>query len=306
MQANIGENSQLVDAQKSKGMIYWLKMIMELGRAKLVIAVTLSGVMGYFLFAKRFDWEVLLPILGIFWLGCGCSALNQIQEIKTDAIMTRTRNRPLPSGRMELAVGWFWTLVMIFTGVYFLASIEHHTYVILLMALFTLIWYNGFYTYLKGVSAFAVIPGALLGVIPPMIGWCAAGGMWWDANIMMVAVYFFVWQIPHFWLLMMMRGNEYENAGLASITKVFSTEQFYRITFVWLVATALLGFCTAFYLQAKLPWMIAIVISSVWLIVGSLDFLRGKAESKSLKPAFLRCVFYNVLFMLFLTIDALT
>ena len=243
-----------LESHAANGLLSRLALVLEFSRARLVSAVTLSAAMGYVLFDGTVDWLVGLVVLGVFFLGCGCSALNQIQEAKTDAKMDRTKNRPIPSGRLDVPTGWFISLLLLFVGFYFLASIDNHTTIILSLAGFTLLWYNGIYTYLKTVTALAVIPGAVLGAIPPIIGWCAAGGFWWDRDILMVATYFFVWQIPHFWLLMLMRGKEYEAAGLATMTQIFSARQFHRIIFVWLFATAAMGFYVALFRSTQWLW----------------------------------------------------
>ena len=90
--------------------------------------------------------------------------------------MKRTANRPLPAGRMSLASALFLSGLLILLGLYFLTSSEANAGLLALLGAFAVIWYNGIYTYLKRLTAFAVIPGALLGALPPVIGWTAAGG----------------------------------------------------------------------------------------------------------------------------------
>ena len=70
-----------------------------------------------------------------------------------------------------------------------------------------LIWYNGIYTPLKRKTAFAVVPGSVIGAIPPMVGYVAAGGSALDPQILAFAFFMFMWQIPHFWLLIMKITN---------------------------------------------------------------------------------------------------
>jgi len=100
------------------------------------------------------------------------------------------------------------------------------------------LWYNGVYTPLKRLTAFAVAPGALIGALPPAIGWTAAGGSAGDLRLLALAFFFFIWQVPHFWLLLFKYGEEYAEAGFPSITRLFSTTQLGRLTFVWMLATA--------------------------------------------------------------------
>ena len=306
MQAKAPHTHDLSNASARTGVLSWVLLISEFTRVRLVSVITLSTATGYFMFSEKIEGAVLLPIIGVFFLGCGCSAVNQIQEARTDGRMERTKHRPIPTGKLDLPIGWFLAILMLLAGFYFLASIDHHTYLILGLGLFTLVWYHGVYTYLKIVTPFAVIPGALLGVIPPLVGWCAAGGMWNDPLILLVAFYFFVWQVPHFWLLMLLRGKEYERAGLRSMTDIFDQRQFYRITFIWLVAAAVVGYFIAVFGMLAPWWSLAILISSIWLVTKSLFFLRPHPHSTMLRPAFLRSIFYTLLLMLFLSLNALT
>ncbi len=75
------------------------------------------------------------------------------------------------------------------------------------LGIFTLLWYNLVYTPLKRITAFAVLPGALIGAMPPLIGWTAAGGNPLDMEIMAVAFLLFVGQMPHYWLLLLKIGT---------------------------------------------------------------------------------------------------
>jgi protoheme IX farnesyltransferase len=106
------------------------------------------------------------------------------------------------------------------------------------IGIFAVLWYNGFYTPLKRKTAFAVIPGAMMGGVAPLIGWVSGGGHLLDQKILAVFFFFFIWQIPHFWLLLLNYGKEYERAGFPSLTRRFSPVQFRRMTFLWVFATA--------------------------------------------------------------------
>jgi heme o synthase len=107
--------------------------------------------------------------------------------------------------------------------------------------LLNLIWYNGIYTPLKKINPLAIIPGSLVGSIPPAVGWTAAGGNILDPQIIILSFFFFIWQIPHFWLLLLIFGKDYENAGFPTLMQIFSSDQLARITFIWIVATVVTG-----------------------------------------------------------------
>ena len=155
----------------------WLgAVLVGLSKAKITFAVTFSVSTGYILFAKRLEWDMWIPTIGVFLVACGSAAINQIQEWRTDGRMPRTRKRPIPSGLISPAWALFIAFLFIGAGVNILALTEHHQLTVLALGGFSVLWYNGVYWALKRLTAFAVVPGALIGALPPMIGWCAAGG----------------------------------------------------------------------------------------------------------------------------------
>ena len=112
---------------------------------------------------------MFLPLLGIFLLASGASALNQYQEWPYDERMERTRRRPVPSRRISTAEASRISMICIVGGMVVL--LYYAPPVSFILGFFNLVWYNGFYTWLKRKTAFAVVPGALTGVIPILMGW---------------------------------------------------------------------------------------------------------------------------------------
>ncbi len=239
-----------------------LRILVELSKMRIACLSTLSAATGFML-AWRGVAPAMLPMLaGVFLLACGAGALNQAQEGDIDALMKRTERRPIPSGRIRAREAALVAFALIAAGSALLAP----NTIAMLLGLVTIIWYNGVYTPLKRVSAFAAIPGGVVGAIPPVIGWVTAGGAATDPRIIAVAFFFFVWQVPHFWLLLLRIGGEYERAGLPTLTRMFTRPQFARIIYVWMIATAvacismpLFGVSSAIWTQAGL------IISSLWL-----------------------------------------
>jgi len=239
-----------------------LRILVELSKVRIACLSTLSAATGFML-AWRGVSPAMLPMLaGVFLLACGAGALNQAQEGDIDALMKRTQRRPIPSGRIRARAALLVAIALIAAGSALLAA----NTVAMLLGFVTILWYNGVYTPLKRVSAFAAIPGGVVGAIPPVIGWVSAGGAPADPRIIAVAFFFFVWQVPHFWLLLLRIGGEYERAGLPTLTRTFTRPQFARIIYVWMIATAvacvsmpLFGVSSAVWTQAGL------IISSLWL-----------------------------------------
>ena len=283
----------------------WVSMLLELTKAKITLFVTVSVMAGYVLFAGRFDAGLLLPALGVFLLACGSAALNQVQESKLDARMPRTQNRPIPSGAMGRDWALFVAMALCGAGLYALASVPNHTLSVLGLGVLALVWYNGVYLALKRLTAFAVVPGALVGAIPPVIGWCAAGGVWNDPRILEVAFFFFLWQIPHFWLLLLLYGKEYEGAGLPSPTAFFTSRQLRRITFAWTLAVAATGLVLAVRLAYPIPWNLIALALTIWLTLSAFAILRQQDERKAVIASFLRINVYALATMILLALQAL-
>jgi heme o synthase len=210
---------------------------LALGKLKIMLPVSLTGFTGYFIFDPRITARLLIITAGILILAASASILNQIQEAELDARMERTKNRPVPAGRVTLFQAWMLFLFTLVTGtsiIYFTGNLTAA-----LIGLLTIFWYNGIYTYLKRLTAFAIFPGALTGSLPPLIGWVAAGGQVWDRSIIFIEFLLFVGQIPHFWLLILKYGAEYEKAGLPTLTRILSRPQIKRLTFTWVVITVI-------------------------------------------------------------------
>jgi protoheme IX farnesyltransferase len=248
-----------------------LSILMELSKVRIAVLSTLSTITGYILAAGTLTPVAVVPLFGVFLLACGSASINHFQDRDVDALMKRTRSRPVPSGRISpagaLAVG----LLLVAAGTACLIGAP----VAALLGLVTVAWYNGVYTPLKRVTAFAAIPGGIVGAIPPVIGWVSGGGAVNDPRIMAVAFFFFVWQVPHFWLLLLRIGADYERAGLPSLTTVFSRRQLTRITFVWMVATAVACLMIPMFGLDAPGWILAgFVAASVWLTWNAVVMLR--------------------------------
>ena len=211
--------------------------MLVLTRYKVSLAVTFSGFAAAVAFEKGISWSQMIPMAGILLLASGASALNQFQEKEFDARMTRTKKRPLPSGDLTLNAALYIALLLILTGLILLFLTS--PLVTTLLGMFNILWYNGIYTYLKRKTAFAVVPGALTGVIPVIMGWTSAGGYLFDSFPLLLGFFIFMWQVPHFWLLGMIYDKDYKNGGFPVMTDLFQPTAIHRIIFSWLLAASL-------------------------------------------------------------------
>ena len=196
-----------------------LSSYIELCKIRIALLSSFSAATGFLLAATELRPEIIILILGVFLLACGSSGLNQYQERETDAAMPRTGNRPLPSGRIKPVNALYFSLWLLFSGTSTLLLTGALSAP--LLGLFAVAWYNGVYTFLKKKTAFAVVPGALIGAIPPAIGWIAGGGAMGDTKLLMLCFFFFLWQVPHSWLFIMHYGQGIREGRTSDTDKDF-------------------------------------------------------------------------------------
>jgi protoheme IX farnesyltransferase len=224
----------------------------------------LSAATGYVAWARGVGWGLLPMCAAVFLLACGASALNEAQEHREDALMDRTKARPIPAGRISPGGAWIAGGLVGTIGLALLYWSGGRTAALLGAAAIT--WYNGVYTPLKRVTAFAVVPGALVGVAAPAIGWVAAHGSIKDGRLLALCFFWLMWQVPHFSLLVMKNGDEYERAGLPTLAKVFSPPQLARASFVWIAATAVSALLIPVFGVSQSPWVgIALAVAGAVL-----------------------------------------
>lgn len=281
-----------------------LKTYFELCKVKITIAVSFTTITGYVLANGAFDLGLILPTIGIFILACASSALNQYQEREADAKMERTRNRPIPSGKISPNHTLAFILVLTLLGSYLL--LEGSNFLGLQLGLLAMIWYNAIYTPLKRKTAFAVIPGSVIGSLPPLVGWVAGGGVLNDPKALILAFFFFIWQVPHFWLLMLKYGEEYKKAGYPSIVSIYSPQQIKNTTFIWTVATSISALMIPFFrITNSLVASIGVLFACIWLIYVFVKLLKSTTTSFNPFYYFMRINYFVLAVMIFLSIDHL-
>ncbi len=186
--------------------------VQELTKARLTGLVLVTTFVGFVLGSRNgLSWWLLLhTLLGTALVAVSSSIVNQAIEMAPDALMRRTRNRPVAAGRFGrlsalaaggvtalAGVGWLWMFCGGATA--FVAGV-------------TWLLYVAVYTPLKRISSSCTLVGAVAGALPPMVGWVAAGGGWTLMGVTLFALLFF-WQLPHFLAINWLYREEYEQAG---------------------------------------------------------------------------------------------
>jgi protoheme IX farnesyltransferase len=236
----------------------------DLCKIKVSFFASLSAIAGFVLSPAPAINNLAQVALSVFLLACGSSALNQYQERDIDALMERTRSRPIPAGIIRPLRALIFALVLLGLGLSMIKVMGGLK--ALILGTFAICWYNGVYTPLKRKSAFAVIPGALIGAVPPAIGWVAGAGAFSSPKLWAMSFLFFMWQVPHFWLIMLRFGSEYEKAGLPSLGKIFTEGQLRQLIFHWIFALAVSSLCASLYGLADAPLIqCSLFAAALWI-----------------------------------------
>ncbi len=254
-------------------LLTYLKSLRRLVRLELSTMVALSALTGYLFAGGDWSWQVLVVLGGTMLLAGGSSALNQWQEIDLDQRMRRTCLRPLPTAQFNIKTVLILAFALIFCGLALLAQTPD--LLPLLIGALTIIWYNAIYTPLKRRTAFAALPGAVCGALPPLIGWTAAGGVLLTLPAIILAATLFVWQIPHTWLLLCRYRDDLRRSGLPDLFRTIPTQRLLQINNCWIAGLFL---C---YLLFPLFGFIAHPFVTVILLAGLLILLAGLINTGS-------------------------
>jgi len=252
--------------------------LVELVKARLTLLVLLTTAVGFYLGAEGpINFVALLhTVFGTAAAAAGAAALNQWWECNLDALMERTRSRPVPAGRMRPRDAVILGSALSIFGVAYLAFVCNALSAAL--AAITIIIYIFAYTPLKRVSTFNTALGAVPGALPPMIGWAAARGTLNAGAWTLFAILFF-WQLPHFFAIAWMYRDDYARAGFQMISSDDRTGErsasqsvfFCMLLFVVAGLPAFLGIATVFYLLAEL------ILGAVFVAV-AMRFLKTRTR----------------------------
>lgn len=272
----ITENNESEKQQILSRFGEFVNILMELTKFRITFFVSLTTFVGYILHNGKIDFNFILPTFGVLILASGASALNEYQERKLDSKMKRTNSRPIPSCRITANNALFVSISLVLLGSLVLFI---HDPLVMMIGVFTLLWYNGIYTPIKKKTSLAIIPGALVGALPPVIGWVASGGQLFDDKILGFALFMFIWQIPHFWLLVLLYDDQYKKAGFPTLSKIFTFNQITYITFSWITILVLSSYMIYMVeLSSTLGSNLLLTISGVATFLFSLKIITEKRK----------------------------
>lgn len=282
-----------------------LKSIYELTKFRLTLSVVFSSFISYMLGAKEFDIKILMLLLfGGFFVVAASNIYNQIIEKDLDALMIRTRNRPLPTNRISVNNALIIAILFTIIGLALLYIIYP---IVALLAAVSIFLYASVYTPLKLITPLSVFVGAIPGALPFMLGWVAATGEVGIEAVILFLMQFF-WQFPHFWSIGWMQNKDYENAGFKMLPtgkKDKSTTTQIIFYSIWAV---LMSIIPAFNLTGDLflsvYGLIFVLIIGLVLIYYAVNLFNNSSDINARK-LMLASVSYLTLMQIVLLMDKL-
>jgi protoheme IX farnesyltransferase len=184
----------------------------QLIKIRLSSLVVFSAAMAYLWASNRHIEPSIIWLISIggFMITGAANTLNQVIERDSDKLMKRTLNRPLPSGRMQVGEALLVAAVLGVVGLFLLYQVNS---LCAILGLIAIIIYAGIYTPLKKITRLTIIPGAIAGSLPVVIGCVAATGRLSNEAWLLFTVQF-IWQFPHTWSIAWLLDEEYNKAGI--------------------------------------------------------------------------------------------
>lgn len=280
-----------------------IKNYLDITKPRLSIVVVFSSVAGYFLGAESYDWwTVLLLCVGGYFLVGSSNVFNQIIEKDLDALMKRTKNRPLPTGRISPQNAWIYGLLMAVSGIYMLFLINFAT---AFFGALSIVLYAAVYTPLKTRTPLCVFVGAFPGAIPYMLGWVAASGSFGIEPGTLFMLQFF-WQFPHFWAIGWMLEDDYKAGGFKMLPTGSANKgtaiQIILYT-IWTVMVSLVpvfGVTGELYMTPYSAFIVALL--GVWFLYYAVKLYKERSNAIA-KKLMLVSVSYITLIQIIYVVD---
>lgn len=275
-------------------------------KAGLAISVVFSSIAGFLLGVPdilTLDWLILLKLaIGGYCMVGASNAYNQVIEKDLDALMDRTKNRPVPAGRMAPNLALIIASILTAIGIALLYTINPKTAMFGAISIFL---YTSIYTPLKTVTSLSVFVGALPGAIPFMLGWVAATGNFGIEAGTLFLIQFF-WQFPHFWAIGWFLYEDYEKAGffmLPTGKKDKGTALQIILYTVWLIIASLLptlGYTGQLYISSVAA--VLVFLLGLWMLFYAVKLYKSRT-AKAARTLMLVSVSYITLLQLIYIFD---
>ena len=287
-----------IEEAKATGLREKLAAYVELTKPRIAFMLVLTSAAGFYLgAAKGFDAILFInSMIGIALLAFGVATLNQVWEVRTDALMERTAKRPLPTQKISFTEALVFGISFCLVAEIYLAFLVNSLTAIL--GLTVIVGYVLLYTPLKTRTSASTAIGAIPGAMPPLMGWTASAdeislGAW--ALFAML----FLWQFPHFLAIAWMYKEQYAKAGILMLPVIepegkITARQIVIFTLL-LLPVSLAPFFLGF---AGLIYLVGAILLGLWFLAASIKTARAKSVAEARKLLLVSVLYLPLIFAL--------
>ncbi len=252
--------------------------LIRLAKVPLCLLIWCSAIFGFALSPNKVPSDMILAGFGVFLLAAGGATLNSLQEYVLDSTMSRTRTRPLVLGQITKGTAAALAPALMLGGLVVLFLVSR-SFIAPAFGLLALLLYNGVYTPLKKSSIWAIVPGALCGALPPYIGWLCGGGEVVGYIPAMLISLLILWQVPHFWLVLLRHKHDYLTGELPSLLLIFEEDRLKRFFVTWISGLAAVMLMFLVLYPCAVIWQLIIVLNCAGLVACFVYLLFVKRET---------------------------
>jgi protoheme IX farnesyltransferase len=286
--------AQAASRARSRGLSL-VRDLVALTKPRITLLVLLTGAAGMVVAPGKVASSAMwLSLVGTALIVSSANALNMWWERDVDAKMARTKNRPLPAGRVTPETALVFGLALAAISAPMLFAVNETTGLLGLLALIT---YTAIYTPMKRHSWYALLVGAVPGAMPPLMGWTTVTGYIQTGGLLLFAVLFF-WQVPHFGAISLFRRDDYARAGLRVVSVDRGERGARQIIFGYtlvLVASSLLVY--AGHVAGRAYLLVAIASGAVFIAMAAQGLRSKPFENASAKKLFAYSIVYLVVLL---------
>ena len=279
--------------------------ILILIKHRLSFSVVLSSIASYLLAFEIFSPSTfILLIIGGFFVVGSSNGFNQIIERERDSLMSRTLNRPLPSGNMTTYQAIIICSILGLVGLFMLYTINFRT---AFFGFVSMIIYLAVYTPLKPITPLSVFFGAIPGAIPFMLGWVAVTNKFSIETGILFMIQFF-WQFPHFWAIGWVSHDDYKRAGFKMLpTGKRDNGTAFQIVFytIWMILVSILPyFSFTGTFSIGVPSLILILVAGIFMLTQALRLMKYKDNQNAIRLMY-TSIFYLSFIQIIFVLDKL-
>ena len=268
------------------------KVFLSLTKARLSFSVVFSTLAGYVLAVEVVNFfDLVFLLFGGYCMVGASNSFNQIIEKDKDALMDRTKSRPLPTKKISTSNAFWISVLLPLTGLGILYTINYKTAFFAAVSVFI---YTCIYTPLKPITPLSVFVGAIPGAIPFMLGWVAATNSFGIEPGTLFMIQFF-WQFPHFWALGWMLDDDYKKAGfnmLPTGKKDKKTATQIILYIIWMIIISIFPYSgLTGALSLSIYGAIIVLILGILMLMFAVN-LYNRMNTESARRLFLFTIFY--------------